>query len=191
MAKYYRTKTRAFRQARVTEGAGLYIDGYKEFQKALRKAPDTVKKEVLAGSVALAKELAQEAKQKVRSGPGVASKVAKTLRHRRGRQPQISFGGKAQILTSRGRKAKKARTVEAGGLLAKAKVSALTRWRQPPRADDLIWGVEFGGKEKKQFEEWTDKGYFIFPTIERNRKEIARRYLDIIEKAWESMPNPQ
>ena len=47
---------------------------------------------------------------------------------------------------------------------------------------DLWGGIEFGSKRYKQFPLWNKQGYFIYPTLRANQKELVRQWEESFDK---------
>lgn len=47
---------------------------------------------------------------------------------------------------------------------------------------ELWGGIEFGSKKYKQFPLWNKQGYFIYPTLRANQKELVRQWEESFAK---------
>jgi hypothetical protein len=99
-----------------------------------------------------------------------AIQVAKGLRAKNDRIPTISLrSGEAFISKSRPNRNR----------------------RKPVTRGDVFFGAEFGGGTKKSTKQFLrhrgQSGYFFWPTVRKRKNEIAKEYLDGMQKVIDNL----
>jgi hypothetical protein len=139
----------------------LQIEGLREFQRTLRFLPDEVKKEVKRTNQQLAEIIAQDARSRANSRPGVKNRTFGVSQSIKSgfvlREPAIRVGGHKR----RGQASSDARVQEFGG-------------RAPLFGNRQRW-FQVRPREKE--------GYFLYPAVRAKRDVIAKGYLDALDKA--------
>lgn len=145
--------------------AGKTLRGIKGLNKMLNDLPKEVQARIRDESVAIAGDVATEARGRASSGgvARVARYVAPTIRATRDRVPVVRMGGSASLPSRDGR--------------------PRTGSRQTVSA--VMWGAEFGSVEHRQFMPWggssDSAGYFLWPSIRLD--EAVERWADAVEDA--------
>lgn len=138
--------------------------------KALRKLPRAATAELRTASVAIAADVAGEARGRAMRVGGVARHVAPTIVGTRDRVPVIRMGSNTRLPSTNRNRAGDRQTV-----------------------GDVIFGAEFGGGRRPtthQFSDWRGRagaaGYFLWPAVRANSDDIRQRYsqalLDALQK---------
>lgn len=139
---------------------------------ALRMLPKEASAKLRDASVDIAADIASEASGRARSQGGAASLVAPSIRATRDRVPVVKMGGSTRLPAS-------------GNGWARSRGGA----RQT--IGDVIWGAEFGGGARPttlQFQPHRGRtGYFLWPTVRDNNRDIHERYSDALLKALEAI----
>ena len=127
-----------------------------QFNREMRKVAYTIAKD-LQGSVRVEAGTVSRSRQ--------AIQVAKGLRAKNDRIPTISLRGNEQFISkSRPNKNR----------------------RKPVLRSDVFFGAEFGGgatpKTKQFLRHRGQSGYFFWPTVRKRKNEIAKEYLEGIDR---------
>ncbi len=127
-----------------------------QFNKEMRKVAYTIAKD-LQGQVRIEAGSVSRASQ--------AIQVAKGLRASNERIPTIKLRGKEQFIS---------------------KTRPNSRRKKPVTRSDVFFGAEFGGgatnKTKQFLRHRGQSGYFFWPTVRKRKNEIAKEYLEGIDK---------
>ena len=127
-----------------------------QFNKEMRKVAYTIAKD-LQGQVRIEAGSVSRASQAVQ--------VAKGLRASNERIPTIKLRGKEQFIS---------------------KTRPNSRRKKPVTRSDVFFGAEFGGgatpKTKQFLRHRGQSGYFFWPTVRKRKNEIAKEYLEGIDK---------
>ena len=127
-----------------------------QFNKEMRKVAYTIAKD-LQGQVRIEAGSVSRASQAVQ--------VAKGLRASNDRIPTIKLRGKEPFIS---------------------KTRPNSRRKKPVTRSDVFFGAEFGGgatKKTKQFlRHRGQSGYFFWPTVRKRKNQIAKEYLDGMDK---------
>jgi hypothetical protein len=127
-----------------------------QFNKEMRKVAYTIAKD-LQGQVRIEAGSVSRASQAVQ--------VAKGLRASNDRIPTIKLRGNEPFIS---------------------KTRPNSRRKKPVTRKDVFFGAEFGGgatKKTKQFlRHRGQSGYFFWPTVRKRKNQIAKEYLDGIDK---------
>jgi hypothetical protein len=127
-----------------------------QFNKELRKVAYTIAKD-LQGSVRIEAGTVSRASQ--------AIQVAKGLRAKNDRIPTISLRGKEPFIS---------------------KSRPNSRRKKPVTRADVFFGAEFGGgatpKTKQFLRHRGQSGYFFWPTVRKRKNEIAKQYLEGLDR---------
>lgn len=133
------------------------IAGLNEFLRDMRTAPRELQNELRGRAQAIAEPIAEEARRNARTPQ--ERLVAPSIRAVRDRLPVIKAGG-GKVLASR------------------------TPRRRQPRAGDVYFGADFGASKLSQFPRKSKTGRLVFKAVKGNRKQIAKQYLDAVEKVF-------
>ena len=127
-----------------------------EFNKELRKVAYTIAKD-LQGKVRIEAGTVSRASQ--------AIQVAKGLRAKNDRIPTISLRSNEPFIS---------------------KTRPNKRRKKPVTRGDVFFGAEFGGgatpKTKQFLRHRGQSGYFFWPTVRKRKNEIAKQYLDGLDR---------
>lgn len=144
--------------ARTTFNASVRVEGLQETLRAFNRLPKDANTELRKQSLALAQSLADAARAAGTSDAAPQSRlVAPTVKARRDRVPAVAVGGTKRVGRNR-----------------------VPVWR-------VLFGSEFGSNRFRQFQRSHSgrKGYWFFPTVEREGDQISKAWLkaadDIIE----------
>ena len=157
--------------------ASIYIEGIDEFIRDVGRADPQFNKELRKSAMDVAKFLvtnAQGAAAKVKhDGTGRSAmfvEAAKGLRAKSDRFPTIKLSGSTGFVSKSAPNRKRKTKVTRG---------------------DVFFGAEFGGQARRstnQFNRYVQsptgrggRGYFFFPTVRKDAREIASRYLVAID----------
>jgi hypothetical protein len=145
--------------------AGKVLKGVAGLNKMLNDLPKEVQARIRDESVAIAADVATEARGRALSGgvAKVAKYVAPTIRATRDRAPVVRMGGSGKLPPR-------------NGVFRSATVG------------DVMWGAEFGSARHKQFMPWggnsDSAGYFLWPSIRLD--EAVERWADAVEDAMKA-----
>jgi hypothetical protein len=127
-----------------------------QFNKEMRKVAYTIAKD-LQGQVRIEAGSVSRASQAVQ--------VAKGLRASNDRIPTIKLRGKEPFIS---------------------KTRPNSRRKKPVTRSDVFFGAEFGGGATKTTRQFLrhrgQSGYFFWPTVRKRKNEIAKEYLDGIDR---------
>jgi len=127
-----------------------------QFNKEMRKVAYTIAKD-LQGQVRIEAGSVSRASQAVQ--------VAKGLRASNDRIPTIKLRGKEPFIS---------------------KTRPNSRRKKPVTRSDVFFGAEFGGGATKTTRQFLrhrgQSGYFFWPTVRKRKNEIAKEYLEGIDK---------
>ena len=127
-----------------------------QFNKEMRKVAYTIAKD-LQGQVRIEAGSISRASQAVQ--------VAKGLRASNDRIPTIKLRGKEPFIS---------------------KTRPNSRRKKPVTRSDVFFGAEFGGGATKKTRQFLrhrgQSGYFFWPTVRKRKNEIAKEYLDGIDR---------
>jgi hypothetical protein len=127
--------------------------------RALRKLPKAVTKELRDASVVIAAKVSGKAQTRGSAQPGIAPVAARSIRPRRDRVPKIAMGGSAPL---------------------PARSDGVARKGKHQTVGDIIWGAEFGSRRFSQFRPPVKPGYFLFATVKAESDEIDDEYSDAL-----------
>ena len=158
----------------------IEVFGLEELQRALRGMPKQVNRQVQQGNKAIANHVVKQMKTRAK-GVFHAQQydlIIPSLKAVQGRVPKIRIGGKR--VTRPGNMGAHKRTRE---------TDTTSRW--PPYAGQIVYGVEFGGRNIRRGYGNTmkfafhrgKKGYVLFPTIKRAHGFIKNTFNKNIAKA--------
>jgi hypothetical protein len=160
-------------QATITGGNdAIQIQGIFEFLRDASKADKRFDGEMRKAAQNVAENLNQKAKAEAatvtRSSQAV--EVMKGMRARRDRIPTIKLSEKSAFVSKSNPNRKRKRKVTRG---------------------DVFFGAEFGGQARprtKQFLRHRGRSaYFFWPTVRKEKENIAREYLDAIQKVLNTL----
>jgi hypothetical protein len=160
-------------QATITGGNdAIQIQGIYEFLRDASKADKRFDTEMRKAAQNVAENLNQKAKAEAatvtRSSQAV--EVMKGMRARRDRIPTIKLSEKSAFVSKSNPNRKRKRKVTRG---------------------DVFFGAEFGGQARprtKQFLRHRGRSaYFFWPTVRKEKENIAREYLDAIQKVLNTL----
>jgi len=127
-----------------------------QFNKEMRKVAYTIAKD-LQGQVRIEAGSVSRASQAVQ--------VAKGLRASNDRIPTIKLRGKEPFIS---------------------KTRPNSRRKKPVTRSDVFFGAEFGGGATKKTRQFLrhrgQSGYFFWPTVRKRKNQIAKEYLDGMDK---------
>jgi len=131
----------------------IHIDGVREVLAALRALPKDANVELRKAALDLSKTIAAEARQAGINEGRQASLVATTVRAARDRLPVVVAGGNRKLGSNRA------------------------------PAYKLLFGSEFGATRLKQYKPHVGRGsYWFFQSIDDNRVQIQKRWLDAADE---------
>jgi len=160
-------------QATITGGNdAIQIQGIYEFLRDASKADKRFDGEMRKAAQNVAENLNQKAKAEAatvtRSSQAV--EVMKGMRARRDRIPTIKLSEKSAFVSKSNPNRKRKRKVTRG---------------------DVFFGAEFGGQARprtKQFLRHRGRSaYFFWPTVRKEKENIAREYLDSIQRVLNTL----
>jgi hypothetical protein len=160
-------------QATITGGNdAIQIQGIYEFLRDASKADKRFDTEMRKAAQNVAENLNQKAKAEAatvtRSSQAV--EVMKGMRARRDRIPTIKLSEKSAFVSKSNPNRKRKRKVTRG---------------------DVFFGAEFGGQARprtKQFLRHRGRSaYFFWPTVRKEKENIAKQYLDAIQKVLNTL----
>jgi hypothetical protein len=160
-------------QVTITGGNdAIQIQGIYEFLRDASKADKRFDTEMRKAAQNVAENLNQKAKAEAatvtRSSQAV--EVMKGMRARRDRIPTIKLSEKSAFVSKSNPNRKRKRKVTRG---------------------DVFFGAEFGGQARprtKQFLRHRGRSaYFFWPTVRKEKENIAREYLDAIQKVLNTL----
>jgi hypothetical protein len=160
-------------QATITGGNdAIQIQGIYEFLRDASKADKRFDTEMRKAAQNVAENLNQKAKAEAatvtRSSQAV--EVMKGMRARRDRIPTIKLSEKSAFVSKSNPNRKRKRKVTRG---------------------DVFFGAEFGGQARprtKQFLRHRGRSaYFFWPTVRKEKENIAREYLDSIQRVLNTL----
>ena len=160
-------------QATITGGNdAIQIQGIYEFLRDASKADKRFDGEMRKAAQNVAENLNQKAKAEAatvtRSSQAV--EVMKGMRARRDRVPTIKLSEKSAFVSKSNPNRKRKRKVTRG---------------------DVFFGAEFGGQARprtKQFLRHRGRSaYFFWPTVRKEKENIAKQYLDAIQKVLNTL----
>ena len=160
-------------QATITGGNdAIQIQGIFEFLRDASKADKRFDGEMRKAAQNVAENLNQKAKAEAatvtRSSQAV--EVMKGMRARRDRIPTIKLSEKSAFVSKSNPNRKRKRKVTRG---------------------DVFFGAEFGGQARprtKQFLRHRGRSaYFFWPTVRKEKENIAKQYLDAIQKVLNTL----
>jgi hypothetical protein len=160
-------------QATITGGNdAIQIQGIFEFLRDASKADKRFDTEMRKAAQNVAENLNQKAKAEAatvtRSSQAV--EVMKGMRARRDRIPTIKLSEKSAFVSKSNPNRKRKRKVTRG---------------------DVFFGAEFGGQARprtKQFLRHRGRSaYFFWPTVRKEKENIAREYLDSIQRVLNTL----
>jgi hypothetical protein len=165
-------------KAKIVPRNGVYIEGLWQFLNDLQKADDRFNTEMQRASMAVAKDVTQNARR-----------AASTVQHNR-QALEASHGLQAHM--DRVPTIKLSQTMPFQSLSrSKVRGSRGRLVNRKVKMRDVFFGAEFGGGKKqttKQFPPHRGKGgYFFWPTVRKMRNEIAEEYLNAIERVMEKL----
>ena len=132
--------------------ANVRVEGIDEVRRSFRRVPKDVKKTLRERTKELSEVLAESARQAGMADSAQTALVAPLVKARKGETPYIAGGGSKRV----------------------------GRNRVP--AYKVIFGNEFGSDRLKQFRPHRGrKGYWLFPTVEREKDEITKAWLDVAD----------
>jgi hypothetical protein len=132
--------------------ASVRVEGVREAQAAFRRMPKVAKRELADRTKHLAEVLAASAQIAGIRSSAQSALVAPLVRARKGATPYIAGGGSRLV----------------------------GRNRVP--AHKVLFGAEFGANHLKQFRPHTGRvGYWLFPTVEREKAKITAAWLDVAQ----------
>jgi hypothetical protein len=141
------------------------LRGIEGLNRMMRDLPKEVQARIKDASIAIASDVANEARGRALSGAGgrVSRYVAPTIRGGQAREPIIRMGGRTSLPSRDGR----------------------PRTGSRQTVGDIMWGAEFGSAQHKQFQPWggngTSAGYFLWPSIRMD--DILERWAEATEDA--------
>lgn len=138
-------------------GETLYIANLNRLNRELRSMGKEWDQELRDESGVIASDLAARVVRKAGAvGYPQDTRVAPTLRAKRGNRPQLAWGGSRRVVS--------------GGATA----------------SQLVYGVEFGGNSWRFPKPHAGQpGYYLYPTIRSEGQAIANAYLDAVERVWD------
>lgn len=152
---------------------GVQIVGITQFIRDLAKSDQNFKKEANKASTAIAQLLVVAAK----------FEAASVTRNRQA--TEVMKGMKARTFNS----LPAAVLSSSSNFVSKSRPNR-KRKRKVTRGD-VFFGAEFGGgrtPQTRQFLRWRDKsGYFFWPTVRKHKKDIAKEYLDAIDRVLKKL----
>jgi hypothetical protein len=160
-------------QVTITGGnQAIQIIGITKFLRDAAKADDRFNTEMRKAAQNVAQNLVDKAK--VEAGTitrsSQATEVMKGMRARRDRIPTVKLDEKSGFVSKSNPNRKRKRKVTRG---------------------DVFFGAEFGGQatpRTKQFLRHRYRsGYFFWPTVRKEKENIAREYLDAIDKVLNTL----
>ena len=177
-----RQKTSLQRDSRLkrTLYSDIEIFGLPELQRAMRGMPKQVNRQVQQGNKSIANHVVKQMRTRAK-GVFHAQQydlIVPSIKAVQGRVPKIRMGGKRVTRPSNMGTHKRTKETD-----------STSRW--PPYAGQIVYGVEFGGRNVRRGYDNTmkypffrgKKGYVLFPTIKRAHGFIKKMYTKNIEKA--------
>jgi hypothetical protein len=154
-------------QATITGGNdAIQIKGIYEFLRDASKADPRFDKEMRIAAQKVADNLVVKAKVEAGSitRNRQATEVMKGMRARRDRIPTIKLDEKSGFVSASNPNRKRKRKVTRG---------------------DVFFGAEFGGQARPRTQQFLRhrgrSGYFFWPTVRKEKENIAKEYLDAIQ----------
>ena len=154
-------------QATITGGNdAIQIKGIVEFLRDASKADPRFDKEMRIAAQKVADNLVVKAKMEAGSitRNRQATEVMKGMRARRDRIPTIKLDEKSGFVSASNPNRKRKRKVTRG---------------------DVFFGAEFGGQARPRTQQFLRhrgrSGYFFWPTVRKEKENIAKEYLDAIQ----------
>jgi hypothetical protein len=155
-------------QVSITGGNdAVQIKGITEFLRDASKADNRFNTEMRKAAEQVAENLNKKAKAEAETvgRSRQAVEVMKGMRARRDRIPTIKLSEKSAFVSASNPNRKRKRKVTRG---------------------DVFFGAEFGGQARprtKQFLRHRGRsGYFFWPTVRKEKENIAKEYLDAIQR---------
>jgi hypothetical protein len=161
--------------------SSVEIVGITQFIRDLAKSDQRFKKEANKASTAVANLLVVAAKFEAASvtRSRQATEVMKGMRARTFNSLPAAVLSEKSAFQSSSRKFTSARSDNG------------RRVRRKVTRGDVFFGAEFGGarnKNTKQFLRHRGKsGYFFWPTVRKHKKDIAKEYLDAIDRVYKTL----
>jgi hypothetical protein len=160
-------------QVSITGGnEAIQIVGITEFLRDASKADKRFDTEMRKAAQTVAQNLVDKAKAEATTvtRSSQAIEVMKGMRARRDRIPTIKLSEKSAFVSKSNPNRKRKRKVTRG---------------------DVFFGAEFGGQARprtKQFLRHRGRSaYFFWPTVRKEKENIAREYLDAIQKVLNTL----
>lgn len=144
--------------------------GIKGLNKTLRSLPEVASDQMRAASKDIAEDVAEEAASRARAGHPAARLVAGALSTPGSRIPTVKLGGSRRLPPHSDGRQRRGKRQTVG---------------------DVIWGAEFGGGRRpatRQFPPHKGRtGYFLWPTVRANSRDIRARYSAALDKALQEL----
>jgi hypothetical protein len=160
-------------QATITSGNdAIQIKGIYEFLRDASKADPRFDKEMRIAAQKVADNLVVKAKMEAGSitRNRQATEVMKGMRARRDRIPTIKLDEKSGFVSASNPNRKRKRKVTRG---------------------DVFFGAEFGGQARPRTQQFLRhrgrSAYFFWPTVRKEKENIAKEYLDAIQKVLNTL----
>jgi len=132
--------------------ANVRVEGVDEARRAFRRLPKEAKKSLRDRTRDLSEALASSARRAGMASDAQSAAVAGLVKARRGETPFIAGGGTTRVTST------------------------------STPAYKIIFGAEFGSNRLKQFRPHRGKlGYWLFPTVEREKTKITKAWLDVAD----------
>lgn len=126
------------------------VEGLNEAKRAFRRLPKDGKDALRDGTLKLSETLARSAESAARAHSPQAALMAPLIKAYKGQVPQIGGGGSRRVGRNR-----------------------VPAWK-------ILFGAEFGSNRLPQFRPHRgQKGYWLFPTVEREKAAIAKAWIEI------------
>jgi hypothetical protein len=160
-------------QVTITTGNdAVEIIGIAKFLRDASKADERFDKEMRKASQDVARNLVDKAKGEAATvtRSRQATEVMKGMKARYDRIPTVSLSHKSAFVSKSYPNRKRKRKVTRG---------------------DVFFGAEFGGGARPQTRQFLRhryrSGYFFWPTVRKEKENIAREYLDAIQKVLNTL----
>jgi hypothetical protein len=146
------------------------VYGIKGLNKTLRSLPEEAGDQMRVASKEIADDVASEAATRARGGNAAARLVAGALSTPSSRIPTVKLGGSRKLAPHSGGRARRGKRQTVG---------------------EVIWGAEFGGGRRPSTTQFAPhrgrQGYFLWPTIRANSRDIKARYSRALDKALQEL----
>lgn len=144
--------------------------GIKGLNKTLRHLPEAASDQMRAASKEIADDVVSEASSRARGGNAAARLVADAMSTPGSRIPTVKLGGSRKLPPHSDGRQRRGKRQTVG---------------------DVIWGAEFGGGGRPSTRQFLPHrgrdGYFLWPTIRDNGREIKARYSRALDKALQEL----